>query len=94
VLDRLFAQTEQTRARVAWFGAGGAPAESFARGTLEATKSIIADTEMFSESNKWMHYDLATVNKFCNGITTTTAEPSPIMARLALAFPTSMISGK
>jgi len=91
VLDRLFAQTEQTRA---WLGADGAAGESFARGTLEATKAIIADTEMFSESNKWMRHDLATVNKFCNGITTTTAGLSPIMALLALTFPTSIISEK
>ena len=49
---------------------------------------------MISESNKWMRHDLATVNKFCDGITTTTAGLSPIMARLALTFPTSMIFGE
>ena len=79
---------------MAWLGAVGAAAKSFARGTLKATKAVITDTEMFSESNKLVRHDLATMNKFCNGITTTTAEPSPIMARLALTFPTSMISGK
>lgn len=91
VVDRLYAQTEQSRARLVWLGADGAAGEAFTKGMLEATEAIIADAEMIAASDKWMRHDLATVNKVRDGITTSAAGLSPIVTRLLLMLPANMV---
>ena len=93
VLDQLLAQAEQSPARLAWLGADGAAGEMFREGTLKATNAIIADQELLSASVKWMRHDLASVNRLRDGVTTTAAGLSPLMTRIALMVPTSMIAG-
>ena len=94
VLDRLYAQTKLTSARLIWLGADGAAGAAFTQGTLEATEALIADPEMMSASAKWLRHDLKTVNQTRDGITTSTAGLSPIMTRLALMLPTGLVAEK
>ncbi len=93
VLDRLYAQAEQSPARLVWLGADSTAGEMFIDGTLKSTSAIIADPELLSASEKWMRHDLATVNRLRDGVTTTAAGLSPLMRRVALMVPTSMIAG-
>ena len=94
MVDRLYAQTKLTRARLAWLGADGAAGSAFIKGTMEATEAIVADSEMAATSAKWLRHDQATVNHLADGITTSTAGLPPIMTRLALMVPTNMVTGK
>ena len=94
ILDRLYGQAEGSRARLVWLGADSAAGEAFRNGTLEATESIIADSEMVAASEKWMRHDLATVNRLRDGVTTSAVGLSPVITRVALMLPADMIEGK
>ena len=91
VVDRLYAQTELSNARLVWIGADGAAGEAFKTGTLDATRAIIEDPELSTGSGVWLRHDLKTVNTMADGIATSVAGLSSLEARLALMVPTSLV---
>ena len=91
VVDDLSALTRRSSSRLVWLGADSTAGKHFVEATLEATTTIVADADMHRDSAAWFRHDLALVNKNRDGISTSTAGLSPVMTRLALTLPGSMI---
>lgn len=87
IVERLKGTADDRRVRVILLDADSPEGVAFARQTVEATSTIIADQEMMAASDTWFRDGCAEICKFRDGVTVTNAGLSPLMEGLAWILP-------
>jgi hypothetical protein len=94
VIDTLYAQTRDSKSRLVWLGADSNNGKAFAQATFDAAMAIVADEAMVQDSRAWFRRDLVTVNRLGDGLTLGTSGLKPLVTRLALTAPASLVDKK
>lgn len=86
-LAALAALADEPALRLTLIPADATAGGLFARGSVEATKAIIADPDMTGASHHWMRNSPRAVAQHRDGISTATAGLSPVMTIIAQLLP-------
>jgi hypothetical protein len=83
----LHALADEPDTRLVLFDADSPRGTQFARATIHATERIIADHEMYADSERWFHHAWSDVKRKRDGLNLFGVGLSPLMRTLALLGP-------